>query len=160
MLDDGLDVANWNLLRESIAAAYRGDAGAHVAALRRLERDVPVDAQAGAYLWYLLRYRLAVLLGRRPSPEDLHELAERFYPQFAKLIRGGQAQLENTLLTVFDLAAADKRVKGGMAIVLGTAALGVISDDPETDLATMRPHLADWWRRNANEFLDLEAQER
>ena len=155
MLDDDLDAVGWSLLRESVIAAHQGDAEGHAAALLRLERDLPVDVKAGAYLWYLLRYRVAVLAGRKPRPEDLHDLAQRFAPSFARLIRGGQSELEDTLLTVFNFAAHGEPIKGGRAIVVGSAALGVLLDDAETELAEMRPHLADWWRRNANEFRDL-----
>jgi hypothetical protein len=153
----GLDSLNWALLAGSVMSAHRGDAGAHVAALRRLERDVPAGARVGAYLWYLLRYRVVAMLGRRPGPEDVRELARRFWPEFAKLIRGDHSQLEDTLLTVFRFAAEDRKVKGGRAIVMVSAALGVLLDDPETELAAMRPHLAQWWRTNADEFRDLGA---
>jgi hypothetical protein len=85
---DGLDDVNWDLLRQSVIAANSGDAEAHVAALQRHEHEAPVDDKAGAYLWYLLRYRVAVLLGRRPRPQDLHDLAGRYYPEFSRLIRG------------------------------------------------------------------------
>ena len=152
---DGLDTANWELLCEIVTAAHQGDAESHVAALLRLERDVPADAKAGAYLWYLLRYRVAALLGRRPRPEDLHELAQRYAPKFAELIRGGQAELEDTLLTVFDFTTHGRKVKGGKAIIVGSAALGVLLDDVEVELAEMRPHLAEWWRRNEEKFRDL-----
>jgi hypothetical protein len=152
---DGLDVANWDLLHESVTAAHRGDPEAHVAALRRLEREVPVDAKAGIYLWYLLRYRIAALLGRRPTPHDLRELGGRIYPEFSKIIRCDQGQLEDMLLTAFEFASEDRKVKGGRAIVMGSAALGVLLEDPEAELAAMRPHLAEWWRRNADEFRDL-----
>jgi len=155
VFDDGLDVANWSLLREIVIAAQKGDAEGHATALLRLERDLPVDIKAGAYLWYLLRYRVAVLVGRRPGPEDLHDLAQRFAPSFARLIRDSQSELEETLLTVFNFATRGEPIKGGRAIVVGSAALGVLLDDAETELAEMRPHLADWWRRNASEFGDL-----
>lgn len=77
-----------------------------------------------AYLWYLLRYRVAELQDRRPGPEDLHPLAERVYPAFARLTRGDVRQLENTLLTVFGFASEDRRVIGGIGVVMGSAALG------------------------------------
>ena len=156
--DDGLDGPNWDLLLESVAAAHRGDAEAHVAPLRRLGHEVPADAKAGAYLWYLLRYQVAVLLGRKPSAEDLHELAVRFYPGFARLIRGDESRLEDTFLTVFGLAPEDRKVRGGVGVVMGSAALGVLLNDPEAELAEMRPHLAKWWRANAEEFRDLGAR--
>jgi hypothetical protein len=49
-----------------------------------LEREVPVDAKAGRTAGTSFRYRLAVLLGHRPAPEDLQDLAGRYYPEFAK----------------------------------------------------------------------------
>lgn len=152
---DGLDTLNWELLRQSVTAAHQGDADAHVAALHRLEEEAPIDAKVGAYLWFLLRYRVADLLGRRPEERDLRELAMRFYPKFSKLIRGDQRQLEDTLLTVFEFAPEDRKVKGGRAVVMGSAALGVLLDNPEADLIAMRPHLAKWWQRNVDEFRDL-----
>jgi hypothetical protein len=152
---DGLDATNWELLQQSVTAAHQGNAEAHIAALRRLEREVPVDATVGVYLWYLLRYQVAELLGRRPAEKDLHDLAEHFYSEFAKLIRGDRSQLENMLLTVFEFAPENKQVKGGRAVVLGSAALGVLLDDPETELAAMRPHLEEWWRHNVEEFREL-----
>jgi hypothetical protein len=79
-------------------------------------------------------------------------LASRFYPQFSELIRGDQSQLEDTLLTVFALAAEDRKVKAGNAVVMGSAALGVLLDNPTADLETMRPSLADWWQRNKAGF--------
>ena len=42
--DDGLDGLSWDVLCQSLAAAHRGDAGAHVAPLLRYEREVPVSA--------------------------------------------------------------------------------------------------------------------
>jgi hypothetical protein len=41
-----------------------------------------------------------------------------------------------------------------MFLILGTAALGALLDDAEPELAVMRPHLAEWWQRNADEFRD------
>jgi hypothetical protein len=38
---------------------------------------------------------------------------------------------------------------------MGPAALGMLLDDPQTELTAMRPQLAEWWRRNADEFRDL-----
>lgn len=153
---DGLDALSWDTLCQSAVAAHRGDAEAHVAPLLRLEREAPLDTKAGLYLWYLLRYRVAELMGRKPSAEDLHALAERFYPKFAKLIRGDQRQLEDTLLSVFALAAEGRKVTGGNAVVMGTAALGVLLDDPEVELVVMRPHLANWWAQNAAAFDEPE----
>jgi hypothetical protein len=157
---DGLDALSWDALCRSAVAAYRGDAEAHVAPLLRREWEAPHDTRVGLYLWYLLRYRVAELVGRKPSPEDLHALAERFYPKFDKLIRGDQRQLEDTMLSVFALAAEGRKVTGGNAVVMGTAALGVLLDDPEVELVAMRPHLANWWAQNAAAFGEPEVDQR
>jgi hypothetical protein len=149
---DGLDARAWAVVCESATAAHHGDAGAHVAPLLRYEREAPQDIVVGAYLWYLLRYRVVELLKVRPSAEDLRALADRYYPAFSKLIRGDQGQLAGTLLTVFALAAEDRKVSGGKAAVLGSAALGVLLEHPQAELAAMRPHLAAWWERNATIF--------
>jgi hypothetical protein len=149
---DGLDERTWETLCESTEAAHRGDADGHVAPLLRFERETPDDSTVGFYLWYLLRYRVAEVLGRRPSAEDLHSLAQRYNPQFSRLIHGDQRQLEDTLLSVFALADEDRKVKGGDAVVMGSAALGVLVDDPLAELAVMRPHLARWWQQNKMEF--------
>src|SRR5579875_989322 len=101
---DGLDGPNWNIVVQSVTAAHNGDPDGHGAPLMRVAVG---DATAGRYLQYLLRYRVAALLGRRPTAGDLHDLTERFSPDFAKVVRGDRSQLENTLLTVFNLAPED-----------------------------------------------------
>jgi hypothetical protein len=151
---DGLDEPTWGILCESTEAAHRGDARAHVAPLLRLEQVPPHDIVVGFYLWYLLRYRVAEMLGGRPSPQDLHALAGRYCPHFSKLIHGDQRQLEDTLMSVFAFADEDKRVRGADAVVMGSAALGVLLDDPAHELTAMRPYLAEWWLRNK---ADLES---
>jgi len=111
-----------------------------------------VDGQSGAYVWYLLRYRVAEILGRKPTAEDLHELAVSAYPQFSVIIKGDVTLLEGTLRSVFELESAQQKLTGGKLVVLGFAALGALLDDPKTELDRMRPHLADWWRRHSAEF--------
>lgn len=151
-LADGLDRRAWAVVWESAAAAHRGSARAHVAPLLRYEREAPRDVMVGVYLWYLLRYRVAELIAARPDADDLHVLADRYYPTFSKLIRGDKSQLADTLLTAFELAAEDRKVSGGNAVVLGSAALGVLLEHPEAELRAMRPHLAAWSERNAAYF--------
>lgn len=151
-----LDARAWAVVCESATAAHHGNPGAHVASLLRYEQEAPAtDSTVAAYLSYLLRYRVAELVGGKPAAEDLHALADRFYPAFSRLIRGDQRQLADTLLTVFEIAEQDKKVSGGNAIVFGSAALGVLLDHPEAQLTAMRPHLAAWWERNAASFRQL-----
>jgi hypothetical protein len=149
---DGLDDANWEILCDAIAAAHRGDTAAAHAATRRLDTDVPVDGQAGTYLWYLLRYRVTEIFGHRPTQEDLRELTAISYPKFSRVIRGDSRLLWNTLRTVFKLAPDEEKVTAGQLVVAGSVALGVLLDDPQAQMDAMRPHLADWWRRSLESF--------
>jgi hypothetical protein len=79
---NALDEVRWRLLSEAVTEAYRGDGGAAHVAWNRLEADVPADGQAAGYLWYLLRYRIADYLGRRPTEEDLRRLARRRHSRY------------------------------------------------------------------------------
>jgi hypothetical protein len=152
---DALDKVAWEVLSGVVAAASTGDANAHAEVFRRWPADVPGEGRrASVYLWFLLRYRVAEVLGRRPAPEDLHELAVRVYPRFARLTRQDEGRLEATFRTVFDSAESPDHLRGSMFLILGTAALGALLDDAEPELAVMRPHLAEWWQRNADEFRD------
>jgi hypothetical protein len=54
-----------------------------------LENELANDGQAGTYVWYLLRYRVAEILKRRPSPEDLDELVLGAWPGFPQVMRAG-----------------------------------------------------------------------
>jgi hypothetical protein len=61
---DGLDLRSWETVCESATAAHGGDASGHAAPLMRFEKESPHDTRVGIYLWYLLRYRVAEMLGR------------------------------------------------------------------------------------------------
>lgn len=151
---DGLDPANWEILCAAVIAAHNGDIAAARAVTRRLDTDVPVDGQAGTYLWYLLRYHVVEMLGRRPSAEDLRTISARFNFRFSSVIGSSEGLMENVLRTVFKLASSGEEVTAGSFIVAGTTALGVLLNDPVADMETMRPHLAVWWRRNLPKFRD------
>lgn len=150
---DALDAAAWDALHTAILAASKGDADAHAEVFRRWPGDSAAEGRrASLYLWYLLRYRIADVIGRRPSPEDLRALAVSTYPRFALLIRRDVGQLEATFRTVFESAESSDHLKGGMFLILGTAALGSLLDDAASELGVMRTNLSDWWRRKAAEF--------
>ena len=151
-MDDGLDEARLQILYEAMAAAHRGDADAAAAAGLRIGTDISVDGQAGMYVWYLLRYQVAEMLGHTPSADDLHQIAGRCYPAFSIVVRGDSRLLENTLRTAFALATAQEHVTGGKLVLFGALAVGVLMDNPETELAAIRPHLAAWWQRNIEHF--------
>lgn len=148
---DGLDDAVWQILNEAVIAAHRGDVRAAHMATRRFDTDLPIDGRPGTYLWWLLRHRVAQLLGRRPSPDDLHEIAGGAQERFGVVIRDADV-LEDVLLTVWKLAPPEREVKAGRFLVAGTAALGVLLDDPAVDLEAARPDLSAWWRKNLDKF--------
>ena len=109
--------------------------------------------QMGLYLWYLLQYRVIDELGRKASPEDLHELTLSVYPRFRELVRGSEAQLEDTFRRAFEfspllsppLTAAD-------FMIFASVALGVLLVDPSAQLAAAHPHVAAWWHRHVQRF--------
>lgn len=142
-----LDETRWRILCEATAAAHEGYAAAAQAAWNRLETDVPVDGQAAAYLWYLLRYRIADYLGRRPTEQDLTRLAKRRHPLYARVLGGDVGELEDMLRSLFSMISEDRRITGGRFVVLGIVVLGIFLDDPQSQLDHMKPHLADWWQR-------------
>jgi hypothetical protein len=118
---DGLDEANWQILCEAVAAAHRGDADGAPAATQRFDTDVPVDGRAGRYIWWLLRHRVAQVLGRRPSRGDITQIAGYAEERFGALT-GDVGLLKNVLLTVWKLATPREEVTAGMFLVAGTAA--------------------------------------
>jgi hypothetical protein len=142
-----LDEVRWSILCQAVAAAHEGDPVAAQAAWNRLETDAPVDGQAAAYLWYLLRYRIADYLGRRPTEDDLIRLARRRHPRYARVLRGDARELEDMLCSLFNMISEEHRITGGRFVVLGVVTLGIFLDDPRSQLAQMKPHLADWWQR-------------
>jgi hypothetical protein len=148
---DGLDHEVWRILSTFVGAAARGDVTAARDAIPHMERGLPNDGQAGAYVWYLLRYRVVEILARRPSAEDLHDLAVTAWPRFAELVNADEHVLEDIFRSVFKFETAGE-VTGAKLIVLGSAALGVLLDDPDAGLEVIRPHLVDWWRKNRRNF--------
>jgi hypothetical protein len=156
---DGLDQGVWQMICDILAAAHQGDADAFIRATEQLTQTQPLAGQrlAGAYLLYLLQYRVIDILGRRPTLEDLQQLARRASPKYGRLLRVEASLPEDTLRTTFKLASPEREVKGGRFAVSSSATLGVLLDDPQPDLEVMRPHLAEWWRRNEEKFRDLGA---
>lgn len=150
--EDGLDEQIWELLRGFMAAVGRGDASGARSAIPRLEHDLPNDGQAAAYIWYVLRYRVVEILGRKPASEDLHELATSTWPALAAIVHGDAQLVEDVLRSVFKHAPAQDDITGAKLIVLGSVTLAVLLDDPSRDLEVIRPHLAEWWRRNLESF--------
>jgi hypothetical protein len=147
---DGLDDGVWQILREAVVAVHSGNVRAAHSATNRFDTDVPVDGRAGTYIWWLLRYRVAQLLGRRPTADDLRDIAAQAQDTFGTLIRDASV-LEDVLLTVWHLGPPEREVTAGRFLVAGVTALGVLLEHP-ADLEAVRPDLAAWWQENLAKF--------
>ncbi len=154
---DGLDDLAWSRLRVILEAAARKDAAGYAEAGLWQPPGFGLAGQqrTGLYLFYLLGFRVKeVLLTQKPTPEQLHDLAVTIYPGLRAILdRADQAHLEETLRTAFDLPPAGTGVSLGEFAVFAAAAVGLLSDEPDQDLARIRPRLASWWNRNYESFV-------
>jgi hypothetical protein len=134
-----------------LTAANRGDGKAFLKLLQRFSEGLTDErrAEASTYLTYLLRYRLAEILGRGPTADDLHRLAVATHPLYAKVVSEPAGTLEDTLRTVYKMPPTGPQQSGARLFVSGIAAAGVLFSDPSADLAVIRPHLAEWKSRSA-----------
>jgi hypothetical protein len=149
-----IDEVRWRILCEAVAAAHDGNPAAAQAAWNRLETEIRVDGQAAAYLWYLLRYRIFDYFGRRPAEQDLARLAQRLHPLYARVLRGDISELEDVLRSVTNMISEDRRITGGRFVVVGIVALGILLDDPQSQLDQIKPYLVDWWQRRGWELVN------
>lgn len=149
-----LDEVRWRILCEAVAAAHEGNPRAAQAAWNRLETEVQANGQAAAYLWYLLRYRIHNYFGRRPTEQDLARLAQQRHPLYARVLRGDIGELENLLRSVTNMISEDRRITGGRFVVLSIVTLGILLDDPQSQLDQMKPDLVDWWQRRGWELVN------
>jgi hypothetical protein len=152
-----LDEEVWRRLAAIVAAGNQGDADELSGLWQTLEREVSDDQRglAGVYVWYLVQYQVIDVLGRKPTVEDLHELAVSIHPKFSKLIRWDIERLEDMLCTIFELAPPGRQVTGGQLVVSASAVVSVLVDDPISQLAIIRPPLARWSARNAGTLRKL-----
>jgi hypothetical protein len=75
-------------------------------------------------LLYLLWRQVKMTLGRTPSPEDLHDLADSSDPRFSQILsRANKTLLEETLRTAFDLPPLAAPLKPALP---ATAAVSLI----------------------------------
>jgi len=155
--DDELDKVAWIRLRLLVTAASCGDV---VGYLQTFLWQPPGFGLAGhqrtgIYLLYLLWSRVRdVLQTGNPTTEQLHDLAVRSYPALHQILdQAPQEHLEEALRSAFEMPALGARPKPGELNVISAATLGVLVDDPEQYLASMRPRVASWWKRNHASFV-------
>jgi hypothetical protein len=158
LLFDLVDSFVWDGVVEVAAAAHRQDAHATIEAFRRLGagRSLARLRLAGFYAIYLLKYRTATILGRRPSVDDISAVASRVQAGFDRALpRRPAGCLVDTLLVVFEyrsLQALRPTVTGATHTLNALVALGLLLDAPGGDLANMKPHLASWCARQADDI--------
>jgi hypothetical protein len=154
---DGIDDVAWSRLLLLMSAARRQDARAYAELLIWEPPDfgLPGHHRTGAYLLYLLNYRVKeVLATNKPTAEQLHLLAEMTYPRFHEILgRAEQVQLEETLRTAFEMTPLAAGISPAEFTVFAAATLGLLLDDPDQDLAVIRPRVATWWNRNRDSFV-------
>jgi hypothetical protein len=154
---DGIDEPTWNRLRLLAKAASREDADAYAETGMWAPPGfgLPGQHRTGVYLLYLLSFRVKeVLQTNQPTADQLHNLAVMTYPRFrAVLDRADEAHLEDTLRTAFEMPALGTGISPGEFMAFAAAAVGLLLDDPDDDLARIRPRLASWWDRHHESFV-------
>ncbi len=145
-----LDEEIWRRLAAALAAANRGDAKGFLRLVQRIDAGLSAQRrdESSNYLAFLLKYRVAEILGRRPTAEDLHDLAVQAHPKYAKVVRLPTVMLEDTLRAVFKMPPTGPQESGARLFISGLAAAGVLLNDPQADLAILRPPLAEWRSSN------------
>ena len=156
---DGIDDVAWNRLRAMVTAANRRDAVGYGQTVLWQPPDFGLAGhqRTGIYLLYLLWSRVRevlVLQTSKPTTEQLHDLAVRTYPALQQILDlAPQEHLEEALRSAFQMPALGAGIKPGEFGVLAAATLGLLLDDPEQYLATLRPRVASWWERNHASFV-------
>jgi hypothetical protein len=154
---DGIDEAAWNRLRLLAIAASRMDAVGYAETMMWTPPafGLPGQHRTGIYLQYLLSFRVKeVLQTNHPTTDQLHSLAQMTYPRFRVILdRASEAHLEETLRTAFVMPTLAAGITPGEFTVFAAAALGLLMDDPDGELALIRPRLASWWNRNHDSFV-------
>jgi hypothetical protein len=152
--DIELDEEVWTLLSEVVLAANRGDQVDFASSTTALTQTLDLQRQrlAGLYLWYLLRFRIVALVGNRPTESDLMGLVDRSRSRFAAIADKDPSLLGRTLLSAFNIAEPADSVTGAEFSVASSVALGVLLEDPVSDLDPMRPPLIRWCHHHSDEY--------
>jgi len=143
----------WDAITAGIVAAHHGDHRGHVDAILKLESLRPSPGRATAYVYLLLQLVLVEIGADELATDDsarswLLNYAREVYPTWAPLIGRPALALERLFLTPFGFAPQGEAIVGAEMIFLGTAALGVILDNPTVDLGYLIPRVDSWWEQN------------
>jgi hypothetical protein len=153
--DTMLDEMAWSYLVGAVGAAHALDQQELKRRTLAAAREVPLPGlqEAGLYVWYLLRCALADAAGQWPPADDeLRRISEDHIQRFTVLLPAGRENLEDLFRHVFERAARVREVTAGDLLLQGSAALGVLYDDPDRELEAMKPRLEYWWRLHSAKF--------
>ncbi len=153
--DSMLDEEVWERLTAMIMAAHGTDRESFLALVWSFSQEVelPGHQRAGLYLWYLLRNALGGKVGGRvPTDDELARISRDYVARFSALVNADRPILEDTFRKVFERAPLKKEIGPGDLLMLAPAALGVLYSDPGAELSRMKPHLNNWWLKNAEKF--------
>ncbi|HVY08819.1 MAG TPA: hypothetical protein VHB18_01555 [Mycobacteriales bacterium] len=137
---------NWQLLTDSIVGAHARSHDRHLEPLRRLGTAVPADGQGIGIVYLLLILVLKERVAEQVNPAALRQVAAETYEAWAPLIGRPRSALEAVFLSPFELNPDDEAVVGTELMVHGTAALGILLQDPTADVARFRPFVDEWWQ--------------
>ncbi|HWC33560.1 MAG TPA: hypothetical protein VG650_01920 [Mycobacteriales bacterium] len=154
---DGVIDCAWRHLTDVVQAAYAQDAARfRKAAAANTKFPLQDQRAVGLYAYHALRYLSAVMVGRRPSSEDLDRLAQFAYPRFSSLgLRAELSHLTRTLKGVYNLVPVQNRVPPGQFIILAPAALGALLRDPERQLPWLRRMVSQWCLSHRAEVTEM-----
>jgi hypothetical protein len=144
--DSVIEPRNWNILREMVIAARGRDIAQFRASARRLEQEVPVDEKANRYVTYLLWRQVKDTLGRQPEENDFEIVAHRAHGRVSQLLKVTPGDLEGVVRVVFGRSFEGFTIPAGDFILIGSAILGSLMENPEADLLGMYPKLAEWFK--------------
>jgi hypothetical protein len=155
MADSVVDEEVWRRLVEIIRAAHELDRKEFVARARSFAEEVelPGHQRAGLYLWYLLRNALGAKVGGRvPTDAELTRISHDYIARLSTLVDAGRPIMEDTFRKVFERAPLKKEILPGELLLLASAALGVLYENPDDELSRMKPHLNNWWQEHSEKF--------
>ena len=147
-----IDEEVWSELVAVIGAAHALDREGFGAVMSSAGARLPLREQQkmGLYLWYLLRQVLGRMAGGRvPTDAELELISQRYGAKFRRLVKGDSILLGDTFRKVFERKPVLRDIGAGGLLVLGSAALGVLCDNPDEELAALKPKLDSWWREHS-----------
>ena len=139
--------AIWSSIHDSMLAAASKDVERFRAAVLTFSDDPDEKEATVRCVYYLLWRRLIGIAKRKPTPEDLERIAQDIYPRTAVASTIEQSSFAGMFRDVFRNDGAPEGPRGAGFVICGIAALAEMLDDPESNLAEMRPYVDDWYLR-------------